>query len=301
MQTYDVTILTDARYVHPREINPFVENVLKEDQLLKEALEKRDLKVQRINWDHPEVDWSDSRYILFRSTWDYFERFMEFDRWLERVRHQTSLLNPYALIRWNLDKHYLSELSAMGVPIPPTHFVDRGHPESLAGLVSKAGWNEIILKPAVSAAASHTYRFSARQVDRYESMYQKLIAEESMMIQEFQQQVPEKGEVSLIIIAGACTHAVLKKAKVGDFRVQDDFGGTVHPHKASGPEIAFAERVVSLCHPEPLYARVDMIRDNRDNLALSELELIEPELWFRMNPVAAERLAATIREYDALD
>ena len=41
--------------------------------------------------------------------------------------------------------------------------------------------------------------------------------------------VIESGEKSLIWIDGEVTHGVLKRAKSGDFRVQDDHGGTVAP------------------------------------------------------------------------
>jgi hypothetical protein len=39
---------------------------------------------------------------------------------------------------------------------------------------------------------------------------------------------------------------------------------------------------------------VDAIWDNNNNLALAELELIEPELWFRNHPEAAEKLADAV-------
>ncbi len=90
------------------------------------------------------------------------------------------------------------------------------------------------------------------------------------------------------------THAVLKIAKPGDFRVQDDFGGSVHNYQANAEEIAFAEKAVAACHPTPFYARVDVIKDNNDQLAIIELELIEPELWFRLMPSAAQVLANSI-------
>ena len=37
---FDFTILTDKRYVAPRTPNGYVQNILTEDQLVKEALEK---------------------------------------------------------------------------------------------------------------------------------------------------------------------------------------------------------------------------------------------------------------------
>jgi len=101
--------------------------------------------------------------------------------------------------------------------------------------------------------------------------------------------------VSYMVFNGQFTHAILKKAKAGDFRVQDDFGGTVHDYKASTEEITFAEQAVRACPEMPLYARVDGFIDNEGQLAIAELELVEPELWFRNHPKAAEILAEGIK------
>ena len=43
--------------------------------------------------------------------------------------------------------------------------------------------------------------------------------------------------------------------------------------------------------PLPLYARVDLVR-NGTGFALMELELIEPSLYFNMDPVSPRRFAA---------
>ena len=50
------------------------------------------------------------------------------------------------------------------------------------------------------------------------------------------------------------------------------------------------------CPFSPIYARVDIVYDNNNQPSLSELELIEPELWFRNNPKAAEKLAKKLIE-----
>ena len=84
--------------------------------------------------------------------------------------------------------------------------------------------------------------------------------------------------------------------KKGDFRVQDDFGGTVLKYKPNSEEIEFAETAVKACETMPIYARVDMFTDNNGQLALSELELIEPELWFRNNPDSADKLAIAVKK-----
>lgn len=290
----DICILTDPRYVDIDKNDPYDQNILKEDGMVREHLEQKGLRIDRRSWDDRDFDWTQTAFVLFRSTWDYFDRFPEFSAWLERVKSLTSMINLYEIIKWNLDKHYLIDLAAAGIHIPPTRFMEKGEAGDLASKVSSTGWKEIILKPVISGAARHTYRFLPEESEKLEARYQDLIREEAMMIQEFQEQVPQKGEVAFMVFNGRYTHAILKKARDGDFRVQDDFGGTVHIYKPSGQEISFAEEVVKGCGYDPLYARVDAICDNQGKLAVSELELIEPELWFRYHPPAAARLADSI-------
>ena len=237
---------------------------------------------------------------MFRSTWDYFDRFAEFAPWLERVASLTRLFNSAELVRWNMDKHYLADLAARGVRLPSTHYLERGSRATLRGALAAAGWPEAILKPAISGAARHTYRIRAENVDAHEAVLAELLAAEAMLLQPFQERVMTEGEVSLIVIGGCCTHAVRKIAKPGDFRVQDDHGGTVHPHVASAEEIAFAEQAVAACPAPPIYARVDAVRDHAGALTLMELELIEPELFLRFHPAAAEALAAAIHRHIGL-
>lgn len=290
----DVTILTDPRYVKMDANDPYYQNIRQEDGLVREALEKKGLRVDRRSWDDPDYEWTSTAFILFRSTWDYFDRFPEFSHWLEGVKKLTRMINSYEIISWNLDKHYLLDLAREGIHIPPTLFLEKGEAGSLAEKLVGTDWKELILKPVVSGAARHTYRFLPEESGKHEAVYQSLIQDEAMMLQEFQEQVPLKGEVAFMLMDGEFSHAILKKAREGDFRVQDDFGGTVHTYKPTAEEINFAEDVVKRCGHHPLYARVDAIWDNQGRLAVSELELIEPELWFRFHEQAADSLASAI-------
>lgn len=294
MKKFDVTLLTDSRYVHPTEMNWYTQNILDDDRYVQQALERRGLKVVRMNWDNPSYDWSETRCAIFRTTWDYFDRFAEFSTWLDTVSTQTQLINPIETIRWNVDKHYLKDLAAKGVTIPTTLFIEKGDKRTLAQVVESTNWSTLILKPAVSGAARHTYKFERKGVNEYEAIFQELIQDEAMLLQEFQHNILSKGEVALVVVGGKYSHAVLKKAKAGDFRVQDDFGGTLHEYAPSPEEIQFAENAVRQVSPLPVYARVDVIWDNEGKLCVSELELIEPELWFRKHPQAADLLADAV-------
>lgn len=293
----DITILTDRRYVEPKKITPYIQNVLDEDDALFRALENEGLKVYRTNWDNLDFDWSSTKFVIFRTTWDYFNRFEEFSMWLEKVSLLTRLINPKELIYWNIDKHYLQDLSRKGITIPQTLFIKNHETRSLTEILSTTDWNEFILKPAVSGAARHTYKIQSDEIGKYEILFSDLISNEAMLLQEYQKQITTKGEVAFMVFGGKFSHAILKKAKDGDFRVQDDFGGTIHPYSPSEDEIKFAERAFNACQPRPIYARIDVIWDNNNELCVGEIELIEPELWFRMNENAAADCAKAVKEY----
>ncbi|HRJ04229.1 MAG TPA: hypothetical protein PK605_07485, partial [Ignavibacteria bacterium] len=90
------------------------------------------------------------------------------------------------------------------------------------------------------------------------------------------------------------THAILKKGKADDFRIQESFGGTIHEYTPTPEEIEFAQNVVRTSKPGIIYARVDVMRDNNGKLSLGELEVFEPALWLRKHPPAAELFAGIV-------
>tara|TARA_B100001093_G_scaffold519395_1_gene608230 strand:- start:1879 stop:2790 length:912 start_codon:yes stop_codon:yes gene_type:complete len=291
---YDIVILTDLRYEKPETTDWYIEQILLEDGLVQKALEEKGLKVIRKSWDAKDFDWTQSRYAIFRSTWDYFDRFGEFFSWFEKTRKAIEFINCPEIIYWNLDKHYLNDLKQSNINIPPTIFLEKGEQQSLNALFEKTEWTKAVLKPAIAGAARETFLIKKEEHLNYEKELQRLIKNEAMLFQQFQHQIQSKGEMSLMMIDGKFTHAVLKKAKPGDFRVQDDFGGTVVDYAPNKEEIAFAEKAIAVCPKETIYGRVDIFYDNDNRLSLGELELIEPELWFRKNPTAADKLADAI-------
>jgi len=294
---YDITILTDVRYVNPTERDEYIDNVLLEDDLIIKQLEAKGLNVHRTNWDNPDFDWTNTKYVLFRAIWDYFDRFPEFSKWLEGVQHKTKLINPAEQIVWNMDKHYLKDLEDAGINIVKTKFVEIGDSRTLKQVIADSGWEHVILKPAVSGGARHTYKIKPGESSQHETIFKELITKEAMLIQPFIDSIMEKGEVSFMVFGGKFSHAVLKKAKAGDFRVQDDHGGTLHPYKASAEEIEFVQNVMAKCKTVPIYGRVDLTWDNDNQLALVELEIIEPELWFRKSNTSSKMLADAVVDY----
>ncbi len=294
VQPIDVAILTESRYEDPPVVGWYERNILDEERLLGAALGRRGLTSRRLDWARADVDWTRVGCAVFRTTWDYFLRPAEFAAWLDRAARATRLVNCESLVRWNLDKRYLADLTARGVRVVPGRVVERGDRRPLADHLAAAGWEEAVLKPVVSGAGRETYRVEPGRAAALEPTFRRLVAAEAMLLQPFQRAVVEEGERSLVVIGGAVTHAVRKVARPGEFRVHDDHGGTVHPHAPSPAEIAFAEAAVAACDPRPLYARADIVRADDGEPVLMELELIEPELFFRFHPPAADELAGEI-------
>ena len=313
----EVVVLTDRRYVGTDlaqgPVDGYVENVILEDTLVCDALERHGLRVSRRAWCDPNVIWSDVTGAVFRTTWDYFDRWAEFSAWLEGTASKTSLLNAPSILRWNLDKHYLQDLEAEGIGVVPTAYLSQGSALSLAEVMAHRHWDDVVVKPAIAGGAYDTYRVTQTEDktqispeppthEGSESLWRALLAKQDMLIQPFLHDVVESGEISLIWIDGEVTHGVWKKAKKDDFRVQDDHGGTVQPLDPSPDVVTAAQDIMAKCinhcqrrgWENPLYARVDLMRDDQGTWLVSELEMVEPELWFRFCPHAADVLAKAV-------
>lgn len=292
----DIALVSERRFVGraPAPDDWYLRNILHDDRLLAEALASHGLTVQRVDWSDATVDWSAFRLAVFRTTWDYFERFPEFTDWLRRAEREVPFINAAGTVWWNLDKHYLGDLERRGVAIVPSVYVEAASGETLPALLQRSGWAEGVLKPCVSGAARHTYRVNTDNAAALQPRLAPVMAEEAFLYQPFVRDIQHGGERSVMVLGGVATHAVQKVPKAGDFRVQDDHGGTWSPYEPTAEEIAFAQRAVAAVEPPPQYARVDIVRGNDGALQLMELELIEPELWLRSNPEAAARFAAAI-------
>lgn len=267
-----------------------------DDRPLHAAFMARGAEMVRPNWDDREFDWGACDACLIRTTWDYTDRRDEYVDWARRVGAVTRLFNPHDIVRWNTCKSYLRDLETHGVAVTPHVWIEAGSSIDLPGLLLEKGWYRAFLKPAIGATARETLRFDAT-ADGIEEANQhlvRLLANESMILQPYLPSVETEGELSIIMIDGEFSHAVRKMPVPGDYRVQDDFGGSDRPVEISDEELNLARGIVDTIDGEWLYARVDLLRDDDGQLKLSELELVEPSLFFRHCPAAAERLAEAV-------
>lgn len=261
-----------------------------DDRPFHDALAARGIDAPQIVWDDPFVDWSAFDAVLIRTTWDYQEKRDAFVAWAERM--PVPLYNPVEIIRWNTHKSYLRELEARGVPIIPTEWLERGTAPDIARICRQHGWRRGFLKPCVGATSRETLRFDAGDPAAQQHA-DRLLAQEDLMLQPYLSRVETDGELSAIFIDGELTHGVRKVPVPGDYRVQDDFGAK--DFAIPFPDVALAQRAVDAVGAGHalLYARADFIESD-NGLQLTELELVEPSLFFRHAPHAADRLADVI-------
>ena len=272
-----------------------------DDALLVDALTRLGAAVAGIPWD-AATDWSAHDVVVVRSTWDYHLRHDEFTDWVRGLEHDgVRLLNAPEVLLWNGDKRYLRDLAAEGVAVVPTAWSDVEADGTLAQIARRHGWDgALVVKPAVSASAHDTWTTGAPLTAEDERRYAAARLLSRLLVQPFAPEVGAAGEWSLVFIAGAFSHAVLKRPRAGDFRVQAEHGGTAE--RAEPPleliadaatVMAAAARRLALPGREILYARVDGVaRDGR--LLLMELECVEPSLFFAVRPEGAPRLAEAI-------
>ena len=296
MKTIDVVILVQKEYVNPQNPDWFIENIILEDKLLTNALIKQGLSSKIVAWDDKEFDWTSTKSIVIREIWDYHERFEEFMNWVKETRKKTLFINDIDQVIWNIDKHYLSDLKEKDINIPESVFIDKGSKVSLKELHLTNNWDKTVFKPTVSAGSRNTIKITPENINENEELFAKIVSEEDMMIQPFLHNIETKGEITLVMFGGKFSHAILKKAKKGDFRVQDDFGGTVHDYSPTQEEINWATETVNKLTPVPTYARIDAVWDNNENLAVTEIEMIEPELWFRKSEGSADMFAKEVKK-----
>jgi len=281
MKEFDVVLVTQKEYINPVNRDWYHLQILEEDDLVLAELAALGLKARRVAWCDKTFDWNSTKTAVIRATWDYFHRIDEFRAWLKQAQESTTVFNRSHILWWNLDKVYLKELGEKGIHIPPTVFEQKGSTTPVSTIMKANHWQEAVIKPNIGGGGRHTHKVNADNLQEIEPLFAELLSQEDMMVQEFQQAVVDEGEVSIMMFGSTYSHAILKRAKKGDFRVQDDFGGSVSVYHPSLEEKQFALDVIQSMDEPPLYARVDYFKDNNGKLALSELELIEPELWFR--------------------
>jgi hypothetical protein len=254
--------------------------------VLRPAFLDRELDIVEVCWDDEQADWSEFAGAIIGTTWDYWDRASLFLDTLERIESQTRLFNCASTVRWNSHKGYLRDLATDGAKLIPTIWIEAPSADAIGEAFDVLDCDDMVVKRQVGAGA--TGQFRLKRGDAIPEM------PFPMMAQPFFPSIQTEGEMSLIFIDGKFSHALIKKAKEGDYRIQSNYGGYEEAIEPSSDDLLAAEKVVGSVSPMPLYARVDMLRSESDELYLMELELIEPYLFPVEGPELGTRMAEAV-------
>ena len=257
-----------------------------DDIPLVRALAARGVRAVPAIWHDPPPPGIDAWMI--RSTWDYHLRTGEFLAFVDREGSAHPMWNAPSLLRWNSHKTYLRDLASRGVRVVPTVWSDRVAPEALSAEIDARTWTDVVVKPAVSASAHRTTRYAPRDRDAAREHFAALAATGTAMVQPYLASVETYGERSFFYMDGEYTHAVQRQAVLSAGFESERPAPLVDPSHA---ERSLCEATLAALDTPPLYARIDIAPDADGVPHLMELELIEPRLYFREAPHAAERIA----------
>ena len=257
--------------------------------------------VEGVPWD-ADVDWTAFDAVVVRSCWDYHTDLDRFHGWLSRVETAgVPLWNPPSVLRRNGHKGYLHRLHDAGHAVVPTRWAGAEPGLRLADVLDGSGWDRAVVKPAVGATAYQTFVTSPAEAEAHQEAFDAARTPHGALVQPFLDAVVTGGEWSLVFLDGAFSHAVVKRVRPGDFRVQPQFGGTATAASPASPLAAAALAVLTagaqdagVLPRDLLYARVDGVLVDGAFL-LMELELVEPMLFLDSNPAAPRRLAAALQ------
>ena len=269
---------------------------------LESALRDAGADVTIAEWDRAH-DWSRFDIALLRSTWDYPQRLAEFFAWAEATSRQTTLLNPLPVVKWSSDKHYLADLARAAVPTVLTRFIEPGErPDArIEDLLGQPDVDELVVKPAIGAGSRDARRFGREEKDDAARHALGMLDERrSVLLQPYLSRVDEHGETALIYVEGEFSHAIRKGPLLRrqEGATTELFAKeTITARVPDAAELDVGARALrAMPFDTPLYARVDLIRDQRGEPVVLELELIEPSLFFPFGVGSADRYAAAVVE-----
>ena len=279
-----------------------------DDQLLVDELRRRGHQVSAVVWGvEPSQLMDRFDRLIVRSPWDYMDSDalrQGFLGWLEQLAETGMVVeNEPPVMLWLMDKHYMLDFEAVGIPIVPTQWIAVGESLDLEAFVEQHA--AAVIKPAVSAAGAGLEFLPDRQAARkFQSEFDDRCQRGAQMVQPFLPEITTHGEWSLVYFRGEYSHGVHKLPARGQIMVHAERGGSLRfadppaavrqwgDRVAAAVPSAYANRGSRSCRM-PLYLRIDIIETATGGL-LSECEGVEPELFFRARPESAARFADLI-------
>jgi glutathione synthase/RimK-type ligase-like ATP-grasp enzyme len=271
------------------------------DAELARELTDRGHRVTARPWNTaPLSEFTSADMVVLRSNWDYHHDLARFDQWLGEVDDSPAVLhNPAHLVRAYLNKSSLVDLSDAGFVTPRTLATPEFDADAAVDWADRHGFDRVVIKPSVGASGFGVELVACHDLAAAAERWRQDPDRRPLLIQEFMPQV-QGGEHALVFFGGRFSHALLRTAADGDFRVNGAYGGSMSLLKnPSQALIEFGHKVEAALPGPATYVRIDVVGDE-SGFAIMEVEVNEPALGLHLAPGSAARFAdALIRCPDA--
>lgn len=260
-------------------------------EILRKGLAPNGFALTPVRWVETGVDWTRYAAVMVNCAWDYQDRHDDFLATLDRIAALgVPVFNDPATVRWNIRKTYLREIEAKGVPVIPTLWPAAPTADDITHAMAVFGSDDVIIKRQVGGGARGQTRYTRANIPAAGS-----ILDRPGMIQPFVPAIATEGEYSFLFVDGDFSHALVKRPKAGDYRIQEAYGGKSQAIDPTPADRAAAQLVLDVLETPPLYARVDMVRGADGKLLLMELEVLEPYLFPKDGPQIGAMLGAALK------
>jgi len=260
-------------------------------EILRAGFAPEGLELTPVKWIDPATDWTRYGAVLVNCAWDYQDRHEEFLATLDRIAGLgVPVFNDPATVRWNIRKTYLQEIEAKGIPVIPTLWPEAPTADDIAEAMRVFGVDDVVLKRQVGGGARAQVRYTRANMPEPGP-----VMDRPGMIQPFVPAIASEGEFSFLFVDGEFSHVLVKRAKSGDYRIQEAYGGKSEAIEPAPKDRAAAQAVMDVLDTPPLYARVDMVRGEDGGLMLMELEVLEPYLYPKDGPQIGAMLGKALR------
>ncbi|MDF2964732.1 MAG: hypothetical protein K0Q51_120 [Rickettsiaceae bacterium] len=274
------------------------------DNKVRLFLKKNNIDCEPFSWDDQCCDINNYDMFIIRSAWNYYHSDKNFKAFMKFIKTIESRVYNYTdTIRWNAHKSYLYDLKSKGIPTVPTLFIPDMNSFNSESILHFIGSEEyVIIKPCISGAGRNSYclPLSSIRYTSIDNIKSKLSSEgiTEIIVQPFIKPILYKGELSIIFFRDKLSHAVRKLPKETDiFKHYKTFLARQVPKEAlmiAEESLLASYEVLGLKRGSHLFARVDLIPDNKNKYLLSELELIEPDLFLQYHKESIETFGTQI-------
>ena len=253
---------------------------------------QKDFSAKAASWQDDEIRWKNFDVVIIRAAYNYHEALQGFAEWLVIVEALgVEIFNSKDVLIWSAHKSYLLDLQEEGVKIVDTLVVRQG--QKYAHDPARFKSRQVIVKPAEGSSGHKVKKFINSETSDIEEYIRDLLGQADVLVQSFMEEIKD-GEANLVFFDKKFSHAAVRKPSASDYRANLKYGGSEAVYLPSDLVVEQAQNILRKIGADLLYARVDGLVLGGEFI-LTELELIEPYLFFEMSKDSCANFTKALR------